>query len=429
MKENKLTSGDRVREAELCFLKRWWWVFPVAGLLAVTLKGDGFWGWVEGAWPVSLNVRALWTTWALLAAAAGLLVPTAWAVTRRRHCPQWMALALALAGFVAVEVAVRCPTPQIAFWLASENRIPVQANMSYMHDVCHVRLDEATHVELHDDAVVLVGSSQIIEGVDVSLLKNEIGGIPVFLRAVSAMRPIDFVESIGYLPLNGNCTYVCHLSEFDFVGTPEFRYDWFRPFASWRSLIPTLKLADKRCLAKQWRGVVDYVMAASSELWRQRDWAAEIQRHFWKCPPLQGYENVRGGVWVAGPDSTNESFSDNFSQVASFLYWLRYLQKRNARIVIFEGQVNPVIRSPERMIAHQRIKNWLQTLSYSSDNLYYVPAEYDFPESEWRDMTHLNSHGREVLTQFIVRKLDFILNNFDSSQKPEGRPKERDAEG
>ena len=121
----------KVRDAERWLLSRWWWVFPSVAVLLAMLTGGGFWAWVEGGRPW-LDWRQAFTLRSVAFVVAGLAVVVGWRLFLNRKWPGWAVWMLAASGFACVELAVRNPAAQTAFWLAAENRIPAKANMSFM---------------------------------------------------------------------------------------------------------------------------------------------------------------------------------------------------------------------------------------------------------------------------------------------------------
>lgn len=403
----------KVRNSERRFLALWWWTFPALGILLAMLTGGGFWAWVDGDIP-GLDWHRAFTLRAAVMAFAGLAVACVWWVLRRREWPGWAVWVLAAAGFAGVETAVRRPAVQTAFWLATEARIPAQANMSFMHDVCHVRLDEAAREDDRRPAIVLVGSSQVVQGVDEALLARLLPDRAIVKRAVSSLRPLQALVAEKYIPVREGDVVVHYLSEFDFTNQEEFPFAWFRPFAGWGSLGDVLEAVGWRSVAKEWHGAVDYALAATLETWRGRDWMRTAYLRFWGLPPQDKVFDARipvqsGGSWFARESDKNTSLVPSFPQKRAFERWMARIAAKGAAVAIFEGRVNPAWQAAERQALHGETEEWLAAFEGEGMPVAYFHQEDPFPSECWSDMTHLNAAGMKKLTETMGQKLEQFL--------------------
>lgn len=158
-----------VREVECAFLRKYWLAFPLLGACSFLAVGGPFWQWVEGAsisvhWANLLSWRTL--SWAM----ASLVIPAIWWLglhfpVRRR----WTLLG-ALGLFLAMDLLLRTSFLQVPLWLAARTRL--DSGQYFMREVCHVRLEENAGRQEPRPAVVLVGSSQVLNGVDTDLLRS-----------------------------------------------------------------------------------------------------------------------------------------------------------------------------------------------------------------------------------------------------------------
>ena len=399
----------KVRDAERWLLSRWWWVFPSVAVLLAMLTGGGFWAWVEGGRPW-LDWRQAFTLRSVAFVVAGLAVVVGWRLFLNRKWPGWAVWMLAASGFACVELAVRNPAAQTAFWLAAENRIPAKANMSFMHDVCHVRLDAAAVGDDPRPAIILVGSSQVVQGVDEELLARLLPERRIVKRAVSSLRPLQALVAENYIPVRSGDVVVHYLSEFDFTNQEEFPFSWFRPFAGWGSLGDVLETIGRRSVAKEWRGAVDYALAATFETWRGRDWMRTAFTRFWGCAPEDRIFDARipdnpDGMWFARDNARNDGLSPSLPQKRAFEQWIGRVAAKGASVVVFEGQVNPVWRTPERQALHGEVEQWLSSFGEKGIPVVYFHQEESFPADFWADMTHLNESGRKKLTEIMGRQL------------------------
>ena len=407
----------KVRDAERKFLSVWWWVFPVLGILLSLLTGGGFWAWVDGEIP-RLDWHQAFTLRSIVLAGAGVALVGVWGLLIRREWPGWAVWMLAMSGFGCVEAIIRFPAVQTAFWLAAEARIPAKANMSFMHDVCHVRLDEAARGDDPRPAIILVGSSQVVQGVDGELLARLLPDRNIVKRAVSSLRPLQALVAENYIPVRPGDVVVHYLSEFDFTNQEEFPFAWFRPFAGWGSLGDVLGAVGWRSVAKEWRGGVDYALAATLETWRERDWLRTAFFRMWGLSPEDKVFDERipdrdGGLWFSRENSRNTSLSPSHPQKRAFEHWISRITAIGATVVIFEGQVNPAWWTAERQALHGETEQWLSSFGDKGMPVVYFHQEESFPLEYWDDMTHLNGKGRNELTEIMGLKLKRYPSNTE----------------
>lgn len=404
-----LTPEDRiVRDVERRFLRRWGWCMPVLGILAAGLLGDGFWGWVDS------SVPGRWFDWGrafgpagLALGVAGLLFAGAWRLLVGRKGGFAVVAPCALAGLLAVECAVRLSTPQAAFWLAVRSRLGEQP---FMREVCYVRLEEAAGRMDSAPAVVVIGSSQVLNGVDVPALDEALRPERrAIRRAMFGMTPLKALCMRAYFPFRPGDLCATMLSEFDFTNQEEFPADWFRPYASWRTLPDVLSCMGARTCRAHWRQAVDGAMAATWELWRMRDGAREIAFHAVGREAAADAASA-GSTSASGAALAAEKARGPLQRAAAeekaFVRLTERLQADGVRFVVFEGDVHPAIQSAFRVAEKRRIRAWLQ--GFGSASFRYVPIDelgLSFDLGDWKDMTHLSSTGRAKFTRAMAATL------------------------
>lgn len=393
--------------AERRWLRRWGWLFPLAGmplglwigrhvwravLLVPTLASDGF---DPKGLAIGLVLAALPLAWL-----AGLWLERRWPRTR-----QWP-LAPVLAGLVLLlaETALRTGLGQSLFWQA------VLARSGQQHQARETslfRLEAADQAVAPRPGIVLAGSSQLVYGIDVPRLAA-LTGQPVHRRAAAGMFPTELVASQGWFDFHPDNRLVLTLSGFDLGARRDLFPDAIRPLATASGLRNMLGAAHARFLVRHWRAVVDLGLAAACELWRSRDYARFLLEH-----PFRAAAETAP---VAG--AALEKQKDGYSQLGANREMVVLCQRALARffadmsgrcreIVVLEGQVNPTYPGEELAELSRESRDFLfgqQGLGV----LRFIPREeqaLELPEDLWRDMTHVGPDGRQRLTETFARVL------------------------
>ena len=401
MENNAANVGPR--DAELAFLRKGWWLFPVLGLLCSCAVGGPFWRWVEGADPFVWS----WSTgagWRAAGFALGFTaVPAVWLVGLRMRSPKYAAMGLALLAVLAAEILLRTPRAQTPFWLAARARLA--PDQYFMNEVCYVRLEAAAGRETKAPAVVLVGSSQMLNGVDEQLLRRLLEPMPVIRRSMYGLTPLKALAMLAYIPFQPGDSCVQYLSEFDFTNQDEFPCAWFRPYASWSTGPAVVRSVAPAVRVRNWRQLVDYALAATFESWRFRDFARQLSFQFWRRVPA-----TAGTTAAADPALTAAEARGPLrpapAERQAFPVFARQLADRQVKLVVFEGDVNPAIHSPARQQAKAEIRAFLAGFTGTGGYHFVSRPEQELalgPEC-WKDMTHLNATGRELLTRRIARE-------------------------
>lgn len=384
-------------------MRKAWWLFPVAGVLASLAVGGPFWEWVEGQ-PISIRWAELFSLRAGLWALAFAAIPAVWRIGWWFRPSRPVVLAAVLCVVCGAEGVLRSPLAQTPLWLAARARL--DSKQPFMREVCYVRLEEAADREDRSPAVMLVGSSQMLHGVDDAQLRELLSPMPVIRRAMFGMTPLKALAMGTYIPFEPGDVCVQYLSEFDFTNQEEFPFAWFRPYASWRTLPSVMSCIPKAVWLRQWRQVADYAAAATTEWWRTRDFLRHVGFHFLPAgadsapdpaiqDPLVAAEQARGVL----------RFSE--AEWRAFQKFARGLKEREVGLLVFEGDVNPVIYSAERLRHKEKTRRILTTFLEGGYGRYVSKADQAlaFDAGHWRDMSHLNREGCERLTRRIAREV------------------------
>jgi hypothetical protein len=394
-------NAGRIREAERHFLRRGWWLFPAAGLVAAMLTGGAFWAWVDGETPW-LDWRQLFTARAVVLALAGLAVPAVWRVLLQRKWPGWAVALAVAAGFACAEAAVRIPAAQTAFWLAVGARLEGDGPY-FLREVCYVRLEEAAGRTAAPGAVVLSGTSQMLVGVDEHGLAREIAPTPVIRREVSGMVPQCMLAAWSWIPFRQGDKSVQLRSEMDFTNQAEWRTAWYRPFLTWETLPWLADIAGRKACFRRWKEMADCAMAASLEGWRMRDGWREIAVNPWK----RSQGTPKDAPESADVAAANAPLSWCEREWRAFVSEAEKLKAADVELVVFEGNVNPVLHDEQRAAMRREFERRMAEGVKKGLWRFVGEGELDagiLPE-DWQDMTHVNAIGREKLTRAMGRVL------------------------
>lgn len=391
----------RVRDAEERFLRWGWWIFPMAGLAVACLTGGGFWAWVEGRTPF-LDWRQLFTWRAAVLALAGLAAAGAWRALVHRHWPGWAVALAVAAGFAGAEAAVRIPAAQTAFWLATRARFDAPAG-SFLRDVCYIRLEEAAGRTAAPGAVILAGTSQMLCGVDELELGRMLSPVPVIRRETSGMVPQNMLAAWSWIPFRKGDLCVQVRSEMDFTNQAEWRTSWYRPFLTWRTFPWLLRNAGTAVCRARWQELADCAMAASLEGWRMRDGWREIARHFWRCVPPP--ETSPAVPPAKGTQADPLRWEER--EWRAFVSEAEELKAAGVELLVFEGDVNPVLHNPQRTEMRNEFERRMAEGESKGLWRFVGDAELDagIGPDEWSDTVHVDAAGREKLTRAMGRVL------------------------
>jgi hypothetical protein len=377
--------------------------FPLLGAVSFLAVGGPFWQWVDGV-PISIHWSHLlrWPTlwWAL----GSLIIPAIWWLGLRFSVRRRWILLGALGLVWGLDLLLRTSLLQVPLWLAARARL--DPRQDFMREVCYVRLEENGGRQGTQPAVVLVGSSQVLNGVDTGLLRELLAPVPVLRRAMFGMTPLKALAMSSYMPFRAEDQCVLYLSEFDFTNQDEFPFAWFRPYASWQTLPSVLQCMAYRTQIWYWRRVTDYMLAATVQSWQARDFLQQIVFHFW-APATESRVPENDDVKAVLVTSARAELKQAPAEEQAFLRFAKRLAARKVDMVIFEGDVNPAIYSPSRNMAKKQVRDFLIKLTEAYGQRYVSQEEQglDLDAGDWKDMSHLNPGGREKLTRRMAEVL------------------------
>ena len=388
----------RVRETERKFLKWGWWIFPIVGVGVAMLTGGGFWVWVDGGRPW-FDWRQAFSGRGVVLAGAGLALAGTWRVLLGRKWPVWVVGFTVALGFTVAECAVRIPTVQTVFWLATRARLDSSAAW-FLSDVCYIRLEEAAGRTAKGECVILSGTSQMTCGVDELELGRKLAPVPVVRREVSGMVPQKMMAAWDWIPFRRGDRNLQMRSEFDFTNQAAWRTAWFRPFLTWNTLPWLVRNVGGGVCWPRWREMVDCALAASFEGWRMRDGWREIAMNPWRRSK---------GVAVSTKPSAEDIASAHAPlewcdwEWRAFVEEAERMKEMGVELVVVEGNVNPVLHNARRLEMRQEFERRM-TAGMEKGLWRFVREEElgaGIEADDWRDMTHVNAEGRAKLTKAI----------------------------
>lgn len=392
----------RVRETERKFLGRFWWVFPIAGLVVAMLTGGGFWTWVDGGMAF-LDWKQAFSGRGIVLAGTGLVLIGAWRALLGRKWPGWAVALTAAAGFLVVECAVRIPAVQTAFWLATRARMDVNGP-NFMSEVCYIRLEEAAGRSAKDGAVILSGTSQMLCGVDELELGRMIAPVPVIRREVSGMVPQKMLAVWDWIPFRRGDRSVQMRSEMDFTNQAVWRTAWFRPFLTWNTLTWLVRNVGGGVCWPRWRQMVDCALAASLEGWRMRDGWHEIAMNPWFR--WKGTPTAKPAAADVASAQAPLKWCD--WEWRAFVEEAERMKDMGVELVVVEGDVNPVLHDARRLEMRREFER--RMADGMEKGLWRFVGEEELGAGlgadDWRDMTHVNAEGRAKLTRAIGQILE-----------------------
>lgn len=388
----------------MSFLRKGWWLFPLLGVLAAPVLGGPFWQWVAGESPFPFQWQRIFSLRAGLLALGLLAIPALWRLGLNAKRQGYLGIPLGLLAVLAVEFLLRTPFAQGPLWLAAQARL--DADQWYMREVCYVRLEEAAGRKNNRPSVVLMGSSQMLHGVDDHRLRELLNPKPVIRRSMYGLTPLKALAMSAYVPFQADDVCVQYLSEFDFTNQEDFPCDWFRPYASWTTLPDVLKCVSASVCIERWRDVVDYALAATFESWRARDFLGEIVFRFWKNPGTS-MAVAHAPESVDAAARMRAGLRNSAAEHRAFRIFALKLAEREVKLLVFEGDVNPALHSPERLQAKAEVRRELTCFSDLKGYRYVSRDEQNLALGPdlWRDMTHLNPIGRDLLTRRMALEL------------------------
>ena len=401
----------KVLKAECLFIKKFGLIIMLLVIAVVAVLNNYFWAWVQLSCPAGFTVDKCLNTSCIIMVLGLITAISLWPLSLRwmknKHALIWN-VCISILCVLSVEFVVRMAYFQSPFWLAVRARAGIHDY--YIRELAYIRL-EAMDKSLSSEtnAVVLVGSSQVLNAVDAVLLSSLIKPMSVKRRALYGMTPIKALAAKHYLSIDEGNTVFQYLSSFDFVNQDPYPINWMRPLIVGESFMDVIRCHNVMTNVENWRNIVDLSLSSQFELWRIRDYVRQITMNFMGASSLTTKQE-RAEKGDSYQQNTNGI--DLFEQKA-FITLTEYFCDKHANSLIFEGQVN-ILRQTEQTKENDIIiSSWIQSLQNElcETPINYVSLENQclIPDSYWEDTIHLNSTGRYAFTHYLA---DYFLYEY-----------------
>ena len=402
-------------QQELTWLKRFGWLFPLAGIPAGLLFDGMLWVAITLDRAYMPQTPAAWIT------AKGLLFglviaafPLAWLVGLfiENKTTSWnrrysFAAILAVVCLMLAELFFRSYFFQSSLWLSVRSR---SGSDYFVREISVLRLDEASRRAAHDDrpGIVVAGSSQMLHTLDVARL-SELTGLPVHRRATAGMFPVELCAARGFMDFNSENVLLLMLSGFDLGGRDDLYPDAIRPLATPEGVSDMVDASAPRFVLDRWRSYVDLVTASRFELWRSRDYFRFVFNHPFSenvtistAEASEQVDRQRLAYTQLGRNSDMVALSESALQI-----FLQSISSRVKRIVVVEGRVHPdypdagiypLSATMKMFLAEQEKKGLIEYWPVESQQMNLIVED-------WLDMAHVNQGGRVKYTEMFARVL------------------------
>lgn len=323
---------------------------------------------------------------------------------RRRPWP--VAPLLAGLSVLLAEGIFRTPLSQSIFWQSVAAR---SGNQHLAREISLLRMDAAVTSSSATPGLVVLGSSQLVFGIDCPRLAAQTGQ-PVYRRAVAGLFASELVASRGWSDFNPDNRLVMMLSGFDLGARQDLVPDAIRPLATPAGMHNLTATAGLRFIGRQWRSLIDLHLAAASDLWRSRDYARFLMEHPFQPADLQ--EDPTENQALAKQQKGYSQLGGNAEMVAwcqrALDRFFTEMSGRCRQIIVFEGHLNPtypgksneeIFRETRRFLLRQQRLGRIRFVPLAEQNL-----DLEDP-SLWIDHSHVNDDGRRLLTDLFARFL------------------------
>lgn len=320
---------------------------------------------------------------------------------------------------LAAELIVRAPSIQSILCIASNRRPLPFADDCPLRARALRRLGDIAHTKdvwqnKSPCKVAIFGSSQLREGVDVTLLA-QITGCSVQQQSVAGMLPEHMLIAREKLVSPETSLVVMQLSPFDLMAPYTQYADWGRMLSSRSGLWDLVNIMNIDQIEANWRELVELHIAASFSLWSSRDLARKI---FFNLTSTRKWFTRTGKLEIEKSESNEAIESPVWADAETSKMRLRAVARLwknlvsdGTNIILLQGSVNPVFMHKFPGQAWREWSSEIEALARVNGVEYVSTSDISLPYEEqfWSDNTHLNDKGKLKYTMalggYIIERL------------------------
>lgn len=321
---------------------------------------------------------------------------------KRSLKPRWIA-AISLAALIAVECAVRTKPVQQALWLAVKVRSTGWGDY-FLRELAYLKLSNLDDRASDPRRIITIGTSQIIVGLNCDQLRKDFPAYSVCRRGIAGMVPLRMAAALDSFPVRSNDVVVMYLSDLDLIAIDRFNADWMRPVISphgLRTVLKCLPMDDRR---DGWRHMSDLFLAAHSELWRCRDAFRTLLANPVGKPEYAQPASGRAPAALAKAGRhpcQNDYWGANLKSLETVV---GEFVSRGAKVVAFEGQVNPSGLTPDLLTQREDARREY-TILFKRFGGVFVPLPEQplvLTPADFKDGSHMTSDARDRFTKYVT---------------------------
>jgi hypothetical protein len=328
------------------------------------------------------------------------------ALAKRSLQPRWI-IVIALVASIAAECGARTRPVQQALWLAVKLRSTARGDF-FFRELAYLKLGNLDDRTGDPRRIITIGTSQIIVGLNYDRLRTDFPSFSVCRRGIAGMVPLRMTSAIDSFPVRSNDVVVMYLSEADLTGDQgfgQFDADWMRPIITPLGLHMMIKCLPHDDCWRGWRQIIDLFLAAHSELWRCRDAFRTVITHPAGKPEttaiIPGKAAQPGAPLIAvNHDSQNDYWIANLKSLELII---SDLVSRGAKVVAFEGQVNPSGMTSESRLQREDARREFSIL-FKRFGCVFVALQdqpIQLTPQDFLDRTHMNEAARDRFTIYV----------------------------
>ncbi len=324
-----------------------------------------------------------------------------------RTCGIWILVAT-VALVMAADVGLRNRSIQSHFWTAVISRLEAPDWGLREPAMLHYENLKASDGETIPRGVAIFGSSQGAVNFDRDFLARELQR-PVIRRALNGMFALEMCAAQPMLAVPRVQTAIFYLSPLDMAANKAVRANWMRSLISPRSWMDMVTVLGPRLGFENIRPLTELAAASVLRLWAFRDGARWILFNMaGRTPdPVPRQPSDKSHSPLVQPLEINPEYIE--ASFRGYRHVFSRLQSMGFDIVVFQGEVNPVLRQQISNNYWMPMETRMRSFFITNGVEYVLCDEYrpDLTPEDWADNTHLNDIGRQKLSQAAV---DYLRN-------------------